>query len=167
MAEPFVGEVKIWGLGFAPRGWAFCHGQTLPISQYTTLYSLLGTQFGGDGRTSFAVPDLRSRVPMHPDGSSVNQGVRAGTESVTLTMAEMPAHRHGVNATSTAGTANAPASHIFAGSDATSYLGSGNPVAMDPNSMSNTGGSQAHPNMQPTLALTFTIALQGLYPSRN
>ena len=167
MAEPFVGEVKIWGLNFAPRGWAFCHGQTLPISQNTTLYSLLGTQFGGDGRTSFAVPDLRSRVPMHPDGSSVNQGVRAGTENVTLSEAEMPVHQHGVNAKSTAGTANAPAGHIFAGSAQTSYLGSGNPVALDPNSISNTGGSQAHPNMQPTLALTFTIALQGLYPSRN
>jgi microcystin-dependent protein len=167
MAEPFLGEVRIWGLDFAPRGWAFCHGQTLAISQNTALFSLVGTQFGGDGRTTFAVPELRSRVPMHPDGSSVRQGLRAGTETVTLTEGQMPVHRHGVNATSGSGSENAPAGHIFAGSDADSYLGSGNPVAMEPNSMSNTGGSQPHTNMQPTLALTFTIALEGLYPSRN
>lgn len=166
MADPYLGEVKLWGLNFNPRGWAFCEGQLLAISQYQALYALLGTMFGGDGRTSFGVPELRSRVPVHSN-ASLRQGLKAGAETVTLTTSEIPSHSHSVAATSADGTTNKPAGGVFAKSSQNSYLNSGNPTGLAPTSVTNTGGNQPHTNEQPTLALNFTIALQGLFPQRS
>lgn len=168
MSEPFLGEVRIWGLDFAPRGWMFCNGGTLAIQQYTALFSLIGTQFGGNGQTTFQVPDLRARVPMHPGGSIQQQGQIGGQEVVTLSEPQMPQHSHGVTAVSATGGTNQPADHVFAGADgAQTYASPGNLVSLAPNSVANIGGSQAHENRQPTIALTFTIALQGIFPSRD
>ena len=165
MSEPFLAEVRIIGFNFAPRGWAFCDGQILPINQNQSLYSLLGTTYGGDGRTSFALPDLRGRSPIH-DGEGHSQGQKSGEDTHTLTRAEMPQHKHVLNASNNGNdlipTDNFPAN---AGSDF--YTGPNNLVNMNADSVLNTGTSQAHENMQPFLTLNFIIALQGLFPSRN
>jgi microcystin-dependent protein len=168
MAEPFIGEVRMWGLTFAPQGWMFCNGGLLPINQNQALYSLIGTTFGGNGTTTFAVPELRGRVPMHVGSSGPQQGLRAGAETVTLTPAQMPAHTHDVRSSSQTGDENAPAGHIFAAADgAETYAAPANLVKLNANTVSNAGGGQGHENRQPTLAINFTIALQGLFPSRN
>ena len=154
MSEPFLAEVRMVGFNFAPRGWAFCDGQILPINQNQSLYSLLGTTYGGDGRTSFALPDLRGRTPIHVgdngSGTHFSEGQKSGEETHTLSVNEMPQHRHVLQATNQE--PDAPFS-------APATFGSG--------SVANTGGSQAHNNMQPYLAVNFCIALQGLFPSRN
>lgn len=168
MAEPFLGEVRIWGLDFAPKGWSFCDGRLMQINQNQALFSLIGTTFGGNGTTSFGLPNLQGRVPMHPGGSIRQQGTTGGTETVTLTQVEMPQHSHAVAAASATGGTNQPADHVFAGAEgATTYSGPSNLVQMAQGSVSDNGGGQAHTNLQPTLALTFTIALQGIYPSRS
>ncbi|MDD4170282.1 MAG: tail fiber protein [Desulfotomaculaceae bacterium] len=166
-AEPFLGEIRILSCNFAPKGWAQCNGQLLPINQNQALFSLLGTTYGGDGRANFALPDLRGRVAMH-NGYGYDLGQRGGSESHTLSWAEMPQHGHGF-ATSQPGTLNAPAAGaILAGAqtldrrDVKMYgPGSGT------NIFSSTGGGQAHLNMQPYLALNYCIAVQGIFPSYN
>lgn len=167
MSEPFLAEVRIVGFNFAPRGWALCDGQILPINQNQSLYSLLGTTYGGDGRTSFALPDLRGRVAIHVD-SAHREGQRSGEETHTLSANEMPTHTHTANATDTvAGQVDDPTNALLASSAQTAY---GEPVtltAMKAGTVTNVGGGQAHENMQPYLALNFMIALQGLFPSRN
>lgn len=171
MSEPFLAEVRIVGFNFAPRGWAFCDGQILPINQNQSLYSILGTTYGGDGRTSFALPDLRSRAPMHV-GTSVGEhhllGQKSGEETHTLTANEMPQHSHPQNASTTAGNTSTPNQTILAREASNPYSPLTTPLTpLATGTITNTGGGQAHNNMQPYLALNFCIALRGLFPSRN
>ena len=171
MSEPFLAEVKMVGFTFAPRGWALCDGQLLPINQHQSLYALLGTIYGGDGRTTFGLPDLRGRTPVHP-GSGVNQGQKGGEENHTLSTAEMPQHTHSSSAstaTGNQGSDTSPTGNVLA-SQARREL----PIYAQPSSLTalspavtNAGGGQSHENMQPFLAVNFCIALQGLFPSRN
>jgi len=174
MSEPFLGEIMIVGFNFAPRGWAYCDGQLLPINQNQSLYSLLGTTYGGDGRTTFALPDLRSRTPIHK-GDMTSLGEKGGAETVTLTSAEMAAHTHAVKGTSEIadkGAVGPNADRAFATVPQNEpndviYGNAANLVSMAAGIVPNAGGSQAHDNMQPYLTLGFVIALQGLFPSRN
>ncbi len=165
MSEPFLAEVRMVGFNFAPRGWAFCDGQILPINQNGSLYSLLGTTFGGDGRTSFALPDLRGRTPMHFDGN-YRMGSRGGYETHTLTVNEIPGHDHALKATSGNATAPVPAGSMLA-AYANGYRDGTNLTELHGDTVANEGGGQGHENMQPYLAVNFCIALQGLFPSRN
>ena len=171
MSEPFLAEVRIVGFNFAPRGWAFCDGQILPINQNQSLYSLLGTTYGGDGRTSFALPDMRGRTPIHTGsdgfGPFHSLGQKSGEETHTLSTAEMPQHDHVLEATNTDGnTTNAPNS-VLAREVGNPYATASNLINMNTSIIANVGGSQGHENMQPYLAVNFCIALQGLFPSRN
>jgi microcystin-dependent protein len=171
MSEPFLGEIGIFGFNFAPRGWALCDGQILPINQNQSLYSLLGTTYGGDGRTTFALPDLRGRTPLHV-GSGFNLGSKSGEESHVLTVNEMPDHSHDARATTAT-----PASMTQDDALLTVTGGGRRPLSpygpddaltpLDSESISSTGGGQGHNNMQPFLTVNFAIALQGLFPSRN
>jgi microcystin-dependent protein len=170
MSEPFLAEVRIVGFNFAPRGWAFCDGQILPISQNQSLYSLLGTTYGGDGRTSFALPDLRSRAPIHVGQSTGGQphtlGQKSGEETHTLSVAEMPNHNHQAMASSSNASSKDPSNQVLAAA-LNLYAAPAGLTAIRPGTIGNAGGGQAHDNMQPSLALNFCIALQGLFPSRN
>ncbi|NND33137.1 MAG: phage tail protein [Saprospiraceae bacterium] len=171
MSEPFLAEVRMVGFNFAPRGWAFCDGQILPISQNQSLYSLLGTTYGGDGRTSFALPDLRGRTPIHEgssNGSNHSLGQKSGEETHTLNAAEMPQHTHQLKGTSDAGSVPSPSGNHFADTaPGEFYHPPGNLVSAASTTVTNVGGGQAHNNMQPYLVVNFCIALQGLFPSRN
>lgn len=166
MAEPFLSEIRIMSFVFAPKGWALCNGQLLPINQNQALFSLLGTTFGGDGRVNFALPDLRARAPIHV-GSGHTLGERGGEQAHTLSIAELPEHVHVGNATNVTATTNTPTSSVMlANSSGSALYGSAsNLLAMAPNAIANVGGSQAHLNMQPFLTLSFCIALQGIFPS--
>lgn len=168
MAEPFLSEVRIMSFEFAPKGWALCNGQLLPINQNQALFSLLGTTFGGDGRVNFALPDLRGRTPIHV-GSGHTLGERGGEQAHTLSIAELPEHLHVLNARSAQATASNPTNtSILAESTGQFLYGpASNLQAMAPNAVANAGGSQAHLNMQPFLTLNFCIALQGIFPSPN
>jgi microcystin-dependent protein len=170
MSEPFLAEIRIVGFNFAPRGWAFCDGQILPINQNQSLYSLLGTTYGGDGRTSFALPDLRSRTPIHR-GDSHTLGQKSGAETVTLTAAEIAAHTHAAKASSTSANDNTPQGDVLAATAAPDLAyrapQASSTTAIRSGTVTNAGGGQAHDNMQPYLTLGFVIALQGLFPSRN
>jgi microcystin-dependent protein len=165
MAEPYMSEIRMFSSNFAPKGWALCDGQLLPINQNQALFSLLGTTYGGNGQTNFALPDLRGRVPMHM-GAGFTLGEVSGTETVTLQMSEMPAHTHLVAASGADATLNSPAGNVFAVSPGNVYENSGGTPLMAP-TITNTGGSQPHENRQPLLAITFCIALQGIFPSQN
>jgi len=168
MAEPFLSEIRIMSFGFPPKGWALCDGQLLPINQNQALFSLLGTTYGGDGRVNFGLPDLRSRAPVHM-GSGHTLGERGGEQAHTLSISEIPTHVHVFNATSVAASTAFPSNTMLTAQSSGSelYSPSGNLVAFDPTAISNTGGSQAHLNMQPFLVLNFSIALQGIFPSQN
>jgi len=171
MSEPFLAEVRIVGFNFAPRGWAFCDGQILPINQNQSLYSLLGTTYGGDGRTSFALPDIRGRVPIHVGrsngGDDHREGQKSGEETHTLSANEMPQHDHVLQGSSAQGNSPLPTGHVLAREPAAIYRSPANLIALLSGTVTNVGGSQAHENMQPYLALNYCIALQGLFPSRN
>lgn len=169
MAEPFLAETRIMSFNFAPKGWAMCNGQFLPINQNQALFSLLGTTFGGNGQTTFALPNLRGRTPIHFNNSHT-LGEKAGEEAHTLTISELPAHKHSLNNTNQAVSTNIPAADGILGNTAPNqiYNASGqNLVAMSSAAISNIGGNQAHLNMQPFLALNFCIALQGIFPSQT
>lgn len=170
MAEPFLSEIRIMSFQFAPKGWALCNGQLLPINQNQALFSLLGTTFGGDGRVNFALPDLRARTPIHV-GDGHTLGERGGEQAHTLSIAELPEHSHVANATTAQADAssNGPApSRMPAQSNFSQLYGAAGALqAMAPNALGNVGGSQAHLNMQPFLTLSFCIALQGIFPSPN
>lgn len=167
MSEPFLAQIMIVGFNFAPRGWAMCDGAILPINQNQSLYSLLGTMYGGDGRTSFALPDLRGRTPIHV-GSGRTLGQKGGEETHPLTAAEIPAHTHALNATPTTADLPVPTDNLLGTTEAVDiYNQTANLQNMSAASISNTGGGQSHENMQPYLALNFCIALRGLFPSRN
>lgn len=172
MSEPFLAEVRIVGFNFAPRGWAFCDGQILPINQNQSLYSLLGTTYGGDGRTTFALPDLRGRVPIHvgssgDGGAHHTEGQKSGEETHTLAANEMPQHNHVVKASTANATVTDPSSMVLAATTSDVYTDSATSVDLASGTSLNAGGGQAHDNMQPYLAVNFCIALQGLFPSRN
>ena len=166
MAEPFLSEVRIMSFVFAPKGWALCNGQLLPINQNQALFSLLGTTFGGDGRVNFALPDLRGRTPIHV-GSGHTLGEKGGEQAHTLSIAELPQHAHVVNATSVQATTSTPATNVMLAQSTPQnlYGAASNLQAMSPATITSTGGSQAHLNMQPFLTLSFCIALQGIFPS--
>jgi microcystin-dependent protein len=163
---PYLSELKIFAFNFAPQGWAQCNGQFLPINQNQALFSLLGTTFGGNGQTTFALPDLRGRIPMHW-GGSFNLGQVGGEFAHTLTLSEMPAHTHIVQASGNAPNATIPAGNFFASNTGFSPYGLPANQAMAPQACTNIGGSQAHTNMSPYLTLVIGIALQGIFPSRN
>lgn len=174
MSEPFVAEIRIFAGNFAPRSWAFCNGQLLPISQNTALFSLIGTTYGGDGRTTTALPNLQGRAPMHPGrgpGLTARQlGQKGGVETVALSETQMPNHTHTPRAANLPASTNAPDSTSLARSaGGYSYQSdtSSNLVLMADGVLANTGGSQSHNNMEPFLTLNYIIALQGLYPSRS
>ena len=172
MADPFVAEIRIFPFNFAPKGWAWCDGQLLPLSQNTALFSLLGTTYGGNGKSNFALPDLMGRAPMHPGqgpGLSLHDlGETGGSETVTLLESEMPAHVHGqVNNTDGGGQLNADG-RLWGEANTRIYSSNVNPAqAMHPQALAPSGGNQPHNNMQPYLTFYFCIALQGVFPPRS
>jgi microcystin-dependent protein len=166
MGDPFLSEIRIMSFVFAPRGWALCNGQLLPINQNQALFSLLGTTFGGDGRVNFALPDLRARVPIHV-GSGHTLGERGGEQAHTLSTAELPTHNHFVNASTMASGGVDNPTGDFLGSANNLYHTPASLTPMNPGTITNTGGSQAHQNMQPFLTLSFCICLTGIFPSPN
>ena len=171
MSEPFIAEIKIFAGNFPPRSWAFCNGQLLPIAQNTALFSLIGTTYGGDGRTTTGLPNLQGRAPMHPGrGPGLTQrrlGEKVGSETVPLATSQMPAHGHGLNAA--ANLTQADASNTVGFGPTTMYSTGGNPQDMAAEALGSAGAAvpQPHNNMQPFLTLNFIIALQGVYPSRS
>lgn len=174
MADPFVAEIRIFPFNFAPRGWAWCDGQLLPLSQNTALFSLLGTTYGGNGKSNFALPDLQGSAPMHPGqgpGLSLHDlGETGGTDFVTLLDSEMPSHNHGIMAKGTPPPANGgtpdPTAALARSSGGTAYTPAANLGAMSPNTLTITGNSQPHNNLMPYLTFYFCIALQGVFPPR-
>jgi len=173
MSEPFVGEIRIFAGNFAPRGWAFCDGQLLAVSQNDALFSLLGTIYGGDGRTTFGLPDLRGRVPIHsgsgPGLTPRNIGSRGGSEQVVLTVNHLPSHNHPAK-TASGGNAATPVGNYWStdpGGNSAGYHTGHDDSAMAANVIGNSGGSQPHTNLQPFLCVHFIIALFGIYPSRQ
>ena len=166
MAEPFLSEIRLMSFNFARRGWAECNGQLLPINQNQALFSLLGTTFGGNGQTTFALPDLRGRTPIHVGGGHT-LGERAGEQAHTLSLSEMPAHTHLAQGSSASTGGNASPSGRFLGGANNAYHAPASLTTLDPGTVTNSGGSQAHLNMQPFLTICFCIALQGIFPSPN
>lgn len=167
--DPFLGEIRLFPWDWAPTGWRLCDGSILPISQYTALFALLGTQYGGDGRTNFALPDLRGRAPIH-FGSSYSQGETDGSETVSLTLSTMPAHNHALQGTSTIGDKPSPINNSLAQLASTAhphYSAPAPAVALNPASVQPAGSGQPHENMQPFLVLNFCIATNGIFPSRS
>lgn len=176
MSEFFIGQIMMTGFNFAPRFWALCNGQLLPINQNQALFSLLGTQYGGNGTTNFALPDLRSRTPIgyassvdpgwQPPGVQIGQA--SGVENVTLLSTNLPSHTHQLNATSSNGTTRNPNNAIYASSSVPLFSGSSGPaVPLNQATVSPNGGNQPHPNLQPYSVINFCIALSGIFPSRN
>lgn len=165
MGTPFLGEIKIVGFNFAPQGWAECNGQFLPINQNQALFSLFGTMYGGNGQTTFALPDFRGRTGIHV-GAGFIQGQAGGQEFHTVTQSEMPAHNHFVQATSSLGNNDDPTGNLLATANAPMYLGTAN-TTLQPSTITNVGGSQPHENRQPFLVLNFIVALIGVFPSQN
>jgi len=174
MAEPFLSEMKMFGFGWAPRGWATCDGQILPISQNQSLFSLIGVTFGGDGRSNFGLPDMRSRVPVHVPANEI--GIRGGVESVTLTTAEMPGHTHEMKATTSNGNTKEFAGNIAAAAFDTReskqqpvnmYGPAASLVSLNAESVTTNGAGLSHDNMQPSTVVNFCIALLGTFPSRS
>jgi microcystin-dependent protein len=168
VAEPFLSEIRIMSFNFPPKGWAFCDGQLLPINQNQPLFALLGTTFGGDGRVNFALPDLRSRTPIH-NGSGHTLGERGGEQAHTLSIAETPTHVHSLIGVSEDGDTPDPTGHLLASPLTQIYrpVSGAALTTLRPDTVTNVGGSQAHLNMQPFLTLSFCIALQGIFPSQT
>jgi microcystin-dependent protein len=172
--DPFVAEIRIFPFNFAPKGWAFCDGQILPLSQNTALFSLLGTTYGGDGKSNFALPDMQGNAPMHPGqgpGLSLHDlGETGGSETVSLLESEIPAHSHSMGAQNVPlGTVQTPSGNVYSHPASGNLFNSANPqvVNMSDNTLAPAGGDQPHNNMQPYLTLNFCIALQGVYPPRT
>jgi microcystin-dependent protein len=166
MADPFLSEIRMMSFGFAPQGWAQCNGQFLPINQNQALFSLLGTTYGGNGSTNFALPDLRGRVPTHTGGIGHFLGERGGEPTHTLSISQIPQHTHVVNATSVTSNTNIPNNNVLAAGN-NRYTAATSLTSLQPSTVAPTGGSQAHENMQPYLTISFCIALLGIFPSPN
>jgi microcystin-dependent protein len=165
MSEPFLSEIKIVSFNFPPKGWALCNGQLLPINQNQALFALLGTTYGGNGQTNFALPNLRGRLPIHV-GNGHTQGEAAGSTSVTVNIQQLPTHLHPVMASPT--NADVPVgTNNFFGAALNTYTPAANLLTIAPQTVTSVGGSQPHNNMMPYLVLNFIIALQGIFPSRN
>jgi microcystin-dependent protein len=178
MSQPFLGQLQAFGFGFAPRGWALCTGQTLPIAQYSALFALLGTMYGGNGQTNFQLPNLQSRVPMHFgtfNGNTYSQGEVGGEENVTLTVSTMPAHNHSFVGASQNGNSITPETNGALANVGKESGGTGNPYyaanaapqPLNPSSLGLSGGGQPHTNLQPYLTINWCIAMQGIFPSRG
>ena len=172
MSEPFVGEIRMFAGNFSPRGWALCDGQLLAVSQNDALFSLLGTIYGGDGRTTFGLPDLRGRVPIHagqgPGLSDRRLGAKSGAETVTLNTHQLPSHTHPIKGTNDAATATDPAGQVPAQSSTIDlYVSTAPTVNLNPAAVPGVGGSGSHSNLMPTLCINFIVALFGIYPSRQ
>lgn len=171
MSDPFIGEVRLFAGNFAPLGWAFCQGQLMAISQNDALFALIGTTYGGDGQTTFALPNLSGRVPLHQgQGAGLTSrtiGELGGAEIVTLLTSQIPQHTHAMNASSAAATGTSPSGALLATTSVASYDTAAGSTAMAASAVGNAGGSQPHQNMAPTLALNYIIALEGIFPSRN
>jgi microcystin-dependent protein len=168
MAQPYVGEIRMFAGNFAPAGWMFCEGQLLPISEYETLFNLIGTTYGGDGQSTFALPDLRGRLPIH-QGNGFVLAENGGAETITLTVSQIPAHSHPVIANGNVGTQPSPAGNFFAAAGVQLYAAAANavPIAMHANLVGLTGGSQPHDNFAPYLCVDFIISLFGIFPSQT
>lgn len=171
MSDPFIGEIRLVGFNFAPAGWALCDGQLLSIAENDALFTLIGTTYGGDGENTFALPDFRSRIPIHQgtgsSGTTYTIGENAGTETVTLTVNQIPAHAHPAQAQSGAGNQAGPGGNIWASSNLNQYNSSAADSDMNAQAITSTGGSQPHDNMMPFLTINFVISLFGIYPSQN
>ncbi len=172
MGQPFIGEIRMFGGNFAPAGWAFCDGQLVPISENDTLFTLIGTTYGGDGQETFALPNLMSRVPIHmgtgSSGTTYQLGESGGVEEVTLTTQQTPIHTHPLIASTGGGNANAPAGNLTGESAAVKiYISEAPSAAMNPQAVTPVGGSQPHDNMQPFLCISFIISLFGVFPSQT
>lgn len=167
MAQPYVGEIRMFAGNFAPAGWMFCEGQQLPISEYETLFNLIGTTYGGDGQSTFALPDLRGRVPIHM-GNGFTLAETGGVETVALTAQQIPAHSHPFLASNSLATDSSPQGHIPAQTRAVDLYTSGTPTTpLSANAIGSTGGSQPHTNFQPYLCVDFIISLFGIFPSQT
>ncbi|MVP00984.1 phage tail protein [Paenibacillus lutrae] len=166
MSEPFVGEVRLFANGYAPRGWMYCEGQILQINGNQALYSLLGNVYGGNGVSTFALPDYRGRVPIHVS-SDIPLGTVAGEAAHTLTVSEIPQHTHQVQASSTPASDPSPLNNVWAAANGSVYDPAATMIQMNSGAIGQAGGSQPHNNMQPYLSLNFAIAIQGIFPSRN
>ncbi len=168
MSNPYVGEIRMFGGSFAPAGWAFCDGALVPISENDTLFTLIGTTYGGDGQETFALPDLQGRFPVHA-GSSHVLGEKAGTETVTLTVNQIPMHNHVPQCSNANGNSTSPSNTIWAAfPDATFYSDTvGGGSQLNPGALTSTGGNQPHDNMMPYLVVTFIISLFGIFPSQS
>ena len=165
MAQPYVGEIRMFAGNFAPAGWMFCEGQLLPISEYETLFQLIGTTYGGDGQSTFALPDLRGRIPIH-QGNGFVLAETGGAEEITLTVNQIPAHSHPLLGSSAPGTSSAPQNNVLSKSTSGFLYINENPSSqMAVTSISSTGGSQPHTNFQPYLCVDFIISLFGIFPS--
>lgn len=175
MSEVYLGQILLTGFSFAPKGFALCNGGLLAIAQNQALFSLLGTTYGGDGRTTFALPDLRGRTPVgfgpsadpNWNPSAYNLGEVGGAENVTLLSQQLPPHNHTINGTSSAGTQRNPSGTLYGTNTAAIYAASGTQVALNPATLSAAGNTQPHPNMQPYRTISACIALQGIFPSRD
>ena len=169
MAEPFLAEIRMMSFSFPRKGWALCNGALLPINQNQALFSLLGTTYGGDGRTTLGLPDLQGRVPNHTGGQGHILGERGGEQTHTLTFPEMPTHNHQANAVSNnTGASDLPGNNLLDNTAPNNFYGAvQNQIAMRVNTVTTVGGSQAHPNMMPFLVISFCIALQGIFPSQT
>jgi microcystin-dependent protein len=165
MSEPFLSEIKIVSFNFPPKGWALCNGQLLPINQNQALFALLGTRYGGNGQTNFALPNLRGRLPIHMSASHT-LGEAAGSTSVTVNIQQLPTHMHALQVNSASGSTSNPTSNYLGGAN-NMYGGASSLVTMNPGTVTSVGGSQPHNNMMPYLVLNFIIALQGIFPSQN
>lgn len=166
MSEPFLSEIKLVSFNFPPKGWAFANGQLLPINQNQALFALLGTTYGGNGQTNFALPNLRGRVPIH-FGNGHTLGEAAGSTSVTVNIQQLPQHIHPMMGSSTAGDTPVPNNTVLASTPALVYGAAANLTTLNPVNVTSVGGSQPHNNMMPYLVLNFIIALQGIFPSQN
>ncbi len=166
MAQPYVGEVRIFAGNFAPAGWMFCDGSVLPISENEVLFQLIGTTYGGDGESTFALPDLRGRIPIH-QGNGFIQAETGGVEEVTLTVNQIPAHSHPFMASGSAANGTEPVGRVMATALQDVYVEDLTPAVMNPSSVSPIGGSQPHTNLQPYLCVNFIISLFGIFPSQT